>query len=240
MLIRYLFRARDRGVQESEKLQEQQAQIRSEERAALARELHDVVAHQLSLITLQVMAVSGSEDIDELNSGLERVGSAASRALVELRSLLGVLRRDDDVGSKVDAIEAPQSPSVVADEMRATLEEQGFVVSSYISTAAEHLEDPLKRTITRFFQETTTNMIRHAKPESTCLLECRVNLDSVILRAENQISHSSSKLGHLSTGWGIRGLKERIALSNGSLRAGPRGRLWVVLAEIPIDGSVRP
>lgn len=98
LVARYVVHARARTAARIAFLEDQALRVHAQERDELARELHDVVAHQLSIASLQVMGHRDSEDVVELRDALDRIDDATRAALSELRLLVGVLRSHDDAG----------------------------------------------------------------------------------------------------------------------------------------------
>jgi signal transduction histidine kinase len=213
----------------------------AEERLQIARELHDVVAHSLSVIAVQ--SGVGRHVIDdqpeEAKKALAAVEATSKSALDELRRMLGVLRRDDSMG----ASRAP-APDVSAlgdliDQVRAT----GLVVNLDVhSELVRTLSPSIGLSIYRIAQEALTNVVKHAGP-ATVNVEIRDELDALVLEVNDNgrgITRSVAGLIPLDiqgTHHGILGMRERVALFNGSFSAGPRPEGgFCVLARFPSEG----
>jgi signal transduction histidine kinase len=202
-----------------------------EERRRIARELHDVVAHHISV--MGVLATGARRTLgrdpaaaDEALSTIEATGRATLR---EMRRLLDVLRRDDES----DASLQPQ-PGVAGLEMLvAQVREAGLNVQLRVVGEPRVLDPGVDLTIFRIVQEGLTNALKHAGPASA---EVRVEFraDRLLLDVEDNGRGEHGTNGH--TGHGLVGMRERISLYGGTLRTGPRrGGGYSVAASIPLD-----
>ncbi|MGB9112711.1 MAG: sensor histidine kinase [Acidimicrobiales bacterium] len=205
----------------------------AEERLRIARELHDVVAHSLSVIAVQ--SGVGSHVIDEhpeqAKQALINVGNTSRSALDELRRMLGVLRQEDP---QLDLTPAPgiaELPSLI-DQVRAT----GLNVETRIDEAAVQRIPPLvELAVYRIVQEALTNVVKHASAQ-TATIEIRGERNELVVEVTDDgrgslVPYHSAPAEH----HGIVGMRERTALFEGSLAAGPRpGGGWRVLARIPL------
>ncbi|MGA8295708.1 MAG: sensor histidine kinase [Acidimicrobiales bacterium] len=205
----------------------------AEERLRIARELHDVVAHSLSVIAIQ--SGVGSHVIDEhpeqAKQALINVGNTSRSALDELRRMLGVLRQEDP---QLDLTPAPgigELPPLI-DQIRAT----GLNVATRIDEQAIQRIPPLvELAVYRIVQEALTNVVKHASAK-TATMEIRREREELVVEVTddgqaNLTPYRSAPTEH----HGIVGMRERTALFEGSLVAGPRpGGGWRVLARIPL------
>ena len=212
------------------------ARIRQEERAALARELHDVVAHELTVITMQVMGRRASRDPDELQEVLSIVDSSARSALTELRKMLVLLRDEGWVTiSPEQSVEHPDLEFVLED-LAEELISLGYPTTwTYDEDGPEKLTPTLLRTCSRILQESVTNIIKHARKGSPCQLSGEVRAGRIHLRVSNELASGARRNEAGSSSLGLVGLGERVDLLHGNIRAGVRGDLWVVDVDIPIN-----
>ena len=227
------------GQERIAQLERENAEIRAEERTALARELHDVVAHQLSIISLQIMGHRDADDPEELRGALDRVDDAARAALGELQVLVRVLRDDDaDAGHMGRLAEVPV-PSVLVQQLLQTLEDNDFTVEIDFPSGVDRLERSLQLTLVRVLQEAVTNILRHADPGSKVLVRVSVSPDLVdaVISSAMPRQGRVAPLADLSMGFGLRGLRERVSLTGGGLVLGPSEGRWVVHASLPRDHS---
>jgi signal transduction histidine kinase len=196
----------------------------AEARADLARELHDVLAHSVSVMVVQAEAAGELFDRDPASarSAVGAVAQVGRAALTDTRRLVGSLRgADADPGPGPTAADLPG----LVDQFTAA----GLPLDSHVQVDGP-LPEPVGRTVYRVVQEALTNVLRHAGPVPT-RLHVRVGPADVEVEVEND--------GPLATvadgGHGLLGMAERVNALDGSLDAGPgRGGGFAVRAHIPL------
>jgi signal transduction histidine kinase len=208
-----------------------------EERVRIARELHDVVAHTLAVITVQagvgrrLMSRRPEEASDALES-IERIGRTAQE---ELRVVLGLLRTDG-----ITAPELSPAPRLVdLKELAETVRDSGTEVRLRLSGGDRQLSAALELSLYRVAQEALTNVVKHAPGAAA---DVEVTFSDHLVRVDVVNGGGPAGNGtrpHGSPGHGIVGMRERIAAFGGSLmaRPGPDGGFHVV-AEVPIEEAV--
>ncbi len=204
-----------------------QREIRNEERLALARELHDTVAHHVSAIAVQAQAgrvVAGSQPRQAAEI-LAAIESEASRTLAEMRAMVQVLREDG-----WDAY-SPQ-PGVAELPALARTDPTPAVEVSLAGSLAR-LPRPVDAAIYRLAQEALTNAVRHARNVTRVGIDVRRVGDVVRLRvADDGLTRPGQGA---EPGFGLTGMAERAQLLGGSLSAGPGPEGgWVVEAVLPV------
>jgi signal transduction histidine kinase len=232
-LIWYLgVRVRNRGERATLLRREQVAQqsrVLAEERARIARELHDVVAHRVSLMTVQAGAARtvAAVDLPAAVAAMAAVEQAGREALGELRHLLGVLRPDTEADGLGPQPGLDSVPGLVA-EFRAA----GLDVSLAMGGADADLPAPVVLSAYRIVQEALTNVLKHAGPGTRAQARVHVGTDQVAVHVLDDGDGSAVLPG---SGHGIIGMRERALLLGGRLEAGPRpdGGFQVV-AHLPI------
>ncbi len=193
-------------------------EARSNERAQLARELHDSVAHHVTAITLQAQAARAvlATRPDDATHALRAIEAEAKATLVELRSIVGALR-DDEVAL------APAAG--LADVQR--LADAQTVVEV---TGVDALSPVLERALFRLAQEAVTNARKHAKHASSVHVRIEGAATTVTLTASDDGEPTTRR----GAGFGLVGMAERVALLGGTFEAGPLPeRGWRVHAVIP-------
>lgn len=205
--------------------QRQQLEIRNEERVALARELHDTVAHHVSAIAVQAQAggVVAAVQPEKAAEVLAAIESEASRTLAEMRSMVRVLREDDD------ADYAPQRG--VAD--LPALARSDSTPTIAVSVDRMNLPRPVDTALYRLAQESLTNALRHARTATRVAIEVRREGDVVRLRVSDDGKPGPST----EPGFGLLGMAERAQLLGGTLTAGPGPDGWVVEAVLPVEAQ---
>ncbi|MEU0878531.1 histidine kinase [Lentzea sp. NPDC005914] len=180
--------------------------IRADERAKLAREMHDVVSHQVSLIAMQAGALRMAVVDAEHKQVAGTIRTLSTRTLDELRQLVSVLRAPEDNQPGVDEL-----PELAADA--------GFEVSVQLKGAVQDLAAPVSGAVYRTVQEALTNIRKHAVGASaTVLIDADDNDVLVEVRNTASVSPSSTLP---SGGHGLVGLRERATLLGGEFSAGP-------------------
>ena len=208
----------------------------AEERLRIARELHDVVAHSLSVIAVQ--SGVGRHLIDErpeqAKQALAAVEKTSRSALDELRRMLGVLRREDSEGPDLTPAPGVSDLAALVEEIRAT----GVPVELRIDEENLGELPPLvELSVYRIVQEALTNVVKHA-PTSHASVELLRDTDELVIEVNDDGGTDVPPYpsGPTEGRHGIVGMRERVALFGGSLAAGPRpGGGFRVLARIPIS-----
>jgi signal transduction histidine kinase len=210
-------------------LQRQAEQAAAAERTRIARELHDIVAHHLSVVVLQAAGARASGRAAE--AALEKIEHSGRQALAETRRLLGVLRdTDEETGL------APQPGvgelEVLADRVRAA----GLPVTVVISGDHRALPVAVDVSVYRIVQEALTNVLKHAGPaRADVMIGCAGEAVTIEITDNGT---KEARDGTRAGGHGLAGMRERVAIFGGELRAGPRpGGGFAVRARLPLaDG----
>jgi signal transduction histidine kinase len=201
------------------------------ERARIARELHDVVAHHVSAIAVQAESARlTTENLsDEGRAQFEAIGETARDALAEMRRLLGVLRDDADAETARD----PQPSLARLDELVETARSAGTPVTLTLEGAATPLSPGVDLCAYRILQEALTNARRHA-PGAVVEVEIEYAPDVLRLRVRD---HGPGIVPPQTDGHGLLGMRERALMVGGSLTAAPAdGGGFAIDAVLPIDG----
>ena len=183
------------------------------ERAKIARELHDVVTHNVNVVVMQAMAASGVLDTDpgRVRAPLAAIESSGREALAEMRRMLGVLREDDDL------LLAPQPG--VGDIVRLvdSLQRAGQSVSCQIDDTVAELPDGMGMVLFRVAQEALTNAMKHAGGAATSVAVRRTPID---VRLEVVNGAGVAELEPTGAGHGLIGMAERVGLFGGRVETG--------------------
>ena len=212
-----------------------------EERVRIARELHDVVAHTLAVITVQAgvgrrLMVKRPEEAGAALESIEMIGRTAQD---ELRVVLGLLR-DEDAGA---AALAPAPRLVDLKELADTVRASGTHVELRTSGTDHQLSPALELTLYRVVQEALTNVVRHA-PHAKATVDLTVSAAQVRLEVADDGGSAGRTAGDQERpdipgpGHGIAGMRERIGAFGGRLVAEPGASGFRVLAEVPIEDAM--
>jgi signal transduction histidine kinase len=215
-------RARWAALQERALLLEREREERDRaavtaERLRIARELHDVVAHAMSVIAVQA-GVGGhviDTDVVEARRALGVVEDTSRRALTEMRRLLGVLREGDGEASLAPVHGLGDLPQLVA-QTRGT----GLGVTLDSSVVEGDLPPGLDATAYRIIQEGLTNVIKHGGPVAHVRVDCTDRVLSIEIIDDGRPSGSSGT--PVGTGQGLVGMRERVAMFEGEFTAAHR------------------
>ena len=203
----------------------------AEERARIARELHDIVAHAVSVMVLQVGAVRHklpaelAEDRDALR-GVEQTGRTA---LVEMRRLLAAMRREGD-----DVDLAPQPGLDRLDSLAEEVGRAGLDVRLHVEGEPTPLPRPIELSAYRIVQEGLTNTLKHAHAaHADVTVRYRPDEVQIEVRDDGVGTASSDGLGH-----GLVGMRERVKIYGGEMTAGtaPEGG-FVLSTRLPLGGD---
>jgi signal transduction histidine kinase len=222
-----------------------QREILREERARIARELHDIVAHSVSVILLQVgaarMRALGQPGITQPLHAAEVSGR---QALAELRRLLGVLSdspehgQDRDQGAAGRLPDAPQPSIAALGRLAAEVRAAGLDVDLAIGGEVRPLPPGLELSAYRIVQEALTNVLKHARA-STARVRVRYGPDAVTIDVTDDgtaPAASGAPVGH-----GLVGMRQRARVFGGTTTVGPApGGGWQVRAELPAEPAPAP
>ncbi|MEO6125892.1 MAG: sensor histidine kinase [Ilumatobacteraceae bacterium] len=210
-----------------------------DERARLARELHDVVAHSVSLMIIQAGAARRSISSAPLQAeaALHELESTGRHAMDELRRVLGVLRTGDAAGSEL----APQPTlsdirGLVADDH--TLD----VVYSEVGLPPAEVPSIVGLSLYRLVQEALTNVRKHAGTVKHVTVQITYDPNQVLVQVTDDGRGASAGIGRSvdssDVGHGLVGMRERMALCGGTVKVGPRpGGGWQVTASAPLGAD---
>jgi len=231
---RYVVALLDRAAQLARE-RDQQAQLAAAaERARIAREMHDIVSHGLTvMVTLaEGSAASTAAQPERAADAMRQVAETGRRALGDMRRMLGLL--DDGTPGQPEARDLEPQPGVaqiggLVDGFRTA----GLAIR--LSTEGDPPDDPAEQlTIYRLVQESLTNVLRHSSGATAVTVDVTYAHDDVTIEVTNDGLHSPGPAG--AGGHGIVGMRERAALYGGTIESGPRpGGGWTVVATLTHD-----
>jgi signal transduction histidine kinase len=228
LLGRMTFNRRRRIVREREVATREAV---AAERAAIARELHDVVAHHMSVMVVQAgaaRAVSGSDPAATAEA-LRQIEASGRTGLAEMRRLLEVLKAEGDGDGR-----APQPGLARLDELLDAMRASGLPVEAVVEGTPRTLSPGVDLSAYRIVQEALTNALRHAGGASARVL-VRYEPNGLELEIADD-GHGPREELEASGGQGLIGMRERVQLFGGELEAGPRpGGGFLVRARLPSE-----
>ncbi|MGW4208066.1 sensor histidine kinase [Lentzea sp. NPDC004789] len=213
------FRARD--AERASQLAASVAAAQNAERMALARELHDVVAHYVTAIVVHAQAGQLNREVDVLPS----IAASGTEALTAMRRLVGTMRDGTSAG--------PAASSSLVDDVRELVSESGLPVHLSVDLQ-DAVPQELARSVLRLVQESLTNTQKHAVSVSS--VDVALSSGDGVLRlfvADDGVASGVPVGG--SGGYGLVGMRERVELLGGTFSAGRREPTgWTVRAELPL------
>jgi signal transduction histidine kinase len=222
---------RDRAQRAETEQQLRVEQARQQERARIAREMHDVLAHRISLLSLHAGALEFRPDAspEEIERAAGVIRASAHHALEDLRAVIGVLRENPDDG-------APERPQPTLGDLPALIEESraaGMRVTFDLQVADE-VPDATGRNAYRIVQEGLTNARKHARGSAVDVTLTGAAGDGLAIEVRNKLPVGAAVTADIpGAGTGIIGLSERASLAGGRLEHGRTDagdyRLWAWL-----------
>lgn len=204
--------------------------VRAEERLAIARDLHDVVAHEVTGIVVRVQALRHVADRrpELVGEALPEIEEAGTRALESMRGMVSRLRGPEEeaplTSDPVDGLWSLATPAGPGHpEVSVRLEGPVPELPAAVGTA-----------VWRIAQESVTNALRHARGASRVDIEVRAEADEATLRVVDDGRGGARAGGPSGGGHGLVGMAERARVLGGELAAGPSGQGWTVSATIPV------
>jgi signal transduction histidine kinase len=213
---------------------EREARIATaEERSRVARELHDIVSHNLSVVVVQAAGARAQADgHDGDSSALEKIERSGREALVEMRRLLGVLREDNGAEAGL----APQPGLGQLEALAAGVRGAGVAVDLQVDSDCGELPPAVDLSAYRIVQEALTNTIKHGGRDASARVV--IHREPGSLRVEVSDDGGRRPPAGVVTpagGHGLVGMRERVALFGGDLHAGPQpGGGFLVSARLPL------
>ena len=225
-----------------EDLRRKQKEAVEAERKAIARDLHDIVAHDITVISMQAKAAGFSGDPAVAQAALKVIGVTSKEALQDLRVMLNVLRSDgpatrvdgslvDSAGNAASSLEILIGVEIFAER----LIDLGHPTKTTVDPRLAALPQSAQAALYRVLQESTTNIVKHAEQNAACRIDAIVVADRVLLEVANALPRQAVKQGGEDGGpsSGIVGMSDRMTAFGGTLSAKRVRGDWVVRAELP-------
>ncbi|MES9535831.1 histidine kinase [Actinomadura sp. NPDC000600] len=214
---------------------EEERRQASEERLRMARELHDVLAHNISMINVQagVALHLMDENPEQARTALAAIKDASKEALTEMRGVIGALRAQGETAPR-----APTAGLERLDDLLDRARSAGLAVEAETTGERRPLPAGADLAAYRIVQESLTNVTRHAGPGPvTARVRIAYGDHEIVVEVEDD-GRGVSPLDDRPAGSGIRGMRERAAALGGAFDAGPRpGGGFAVRARLPLDAE---
>ena len=234
----YVGELRDRAARLEAEEGERAARAVVDERLRIARELHDVIGHSISLIAIQSEAAARSarSNPDAVPAFLNRISAASRQALAEMRGMLAVLRPEATVLPTTGEL-SPQPGLEQVGELVASLRAGGL--ETRLEVEPMHLPPGIALAVYRIVQQSLTNVLKHAGAGAKASVSIIRSGETVRVSVHDDGAGPSGRAS--STAHGIVGMRERVAAYGGTLRTGARpGGGFEVEASIPLPDQEAP
>jgi signal transduction histidine kinase len=221
-----------RKVADAEREREESARRAvAEERARIARELHDIVAHQMTVMTIQADGARRVADGADprVIEALDTIKATGHSALTEMRRVVGLLRENETGSPELAPLPTLDDLGTLVEQVRST----GVPVDLTVEGAARPLEEGVELSAYRIVQESLTNAVRHGGPSVAADVAVSYGDESLDVVVADNGRGAATASGN-GGGHGLVGMRERVAVLGGSFEAGPRpGGGYRVHASIP-------
>ncbi|HET6731329.1 sensor histidine kinase [Mycobacterium sp.] len=232
-LVGYLMRTQQQLMIKQQEAQAQLAEhAAADERRRIAREVHDVIAHSLSVTLLHTTAarrgLQEDRDVDDAVEALEQAEQLGRQAMADIRRTVGLL---DDGPMK-------RSPEPGIDEITILVEDfvrAGLDVTLHVDGPVSRVPGAVGLALYRITQESLANIAKHA-PDAQSVVTLVISHTSAMLTITNQLPVSVGATA-ASEGRGLRGMRQRVELLGGHIDIGPSGDGWAVKADIPLGAA---
>jgi signal transduction histidine kinase len=230
-LVGYLLNTQQLLLIEQRRAQQALAEhAAADERRRIAREVHDVIAHSLSVTLLHVTGarrvLQQDRDVDDAVDALEQAERLGRQAMADIRRTVGLLDKSPMTTTPEPGID--DIGVLVADFERA-----GLNVTVRVDGPAKRVSAAVGLALYRITQESLANVAKHA-PDSKSEVALRISAASARLTVTNRLP-AAVTAAQSAEGRGLRGMRQRVELLGGAIQAGPTRDGWSVCAEIPLD-----
>ncbi|MGN9843555.1 sensor histidine kinase [Nonomuraea sp. H19] len=222
----YLLEAERRAIDAEHTKEEEARRRESEERLRIARELHDVLGHNISMINVQAAAALHGlkKRPEDAETALRTIKETSKETLRELRTTLGVLRQVDE--------DAPTAPADSLARVEALVAASGLEVRTELSGPLDAVPTEVDLAAARIIKEALTNVSRHSGTNTATLTVSNTS-GNILIRVEDDGPGTTYEGG---SGFGVQGMRERATALGGTLEAGPRPEGgFRVVARLPLN-----
>ena len=234
---RYLESLEERA-ERAERERDQRARMAAAaERARIARELHDVVAHNVSVMVVQADGAGYAldSDVEQARTAVKAISATGRAALAEMRRLLGVLRRTEAESEAAESREesAAYDPQPGLAQLAELVSTFAVPATLRISGDPAGLPEGQQLAVYRIVQEALTNVLKHGGPDANAAVEIEVGGRDVLVRVTDDGRGAAA--ARTGGGHGLIGMRERAGMYGGAVTAGPRqGGGFEVVARLPV------
>lgn len=236
----YLLREKNAVAQQQMQTVEEQTRLAVDrERKNIARDLHDIVAHDITVVAMQSKAAKFANDGQKALEALDIIAKLSTETLHDLRVMLNVLRADGTMADPLSRTNDKPAATTVyalqgAELFVQRLKDANFKVSSTTDEKISELPRSAQTAIYRVMQEGTTNVIKHGALGAKCTFSLTVVGAEAVLEITNQIENSGKKASGLPEGGtGLIGMGDRMRAFGGKFATDAKNGVWRLRASIP-------
>lgn len=205
------------------------------ERERIADELHDFIAHELTIIAMHARVLEQSPDPGVQIESRDAIGSSARQALADIRRVLEVTHASRPISEiEEPAVERRRLLPTIADVERELAVAGTKVESDGVRAVASRMSRSMEMALARFLREAATNIVKHASSTETVSIRFVSTDDDVVMRIQNSTPGARNSLALPRGGYGIARMRERAAVLGGTFSAGPTPEGWLVEVQLPI------
>ncbi|NUL44383.1 two-component sensor histidine kinase [Cellulosimicrobium funkei] len=222
------------------------ASAAQEERRSLARDLHDIVAHNLTIISMQARAATYAGTDEAAKRAVDVIGSSAGEALIDLRRMLSLLQAEGLVTGDQEAAQRDLGEGASALDLEygavkfgRMLESLGIYTTVDTGDLDRDIPQSVETALYRVLQEAVTNVAKHSGEGGECRIAVHAREGQLELAVDNTLPSgvSSTRAGWNSSGSGLIGMRDRVDAFGGTMSSARDGQWWRVRAEVPLHGA---
>ncbi|SJN31549.1 two-component system sensor kinase [Micrococcus lylae] len=245
LFVRFAWMRREADALKIQEARRQALEAALRERRVLARDLHDIVAHNLTIISMQARTAQFVGTDEAARQALDVVGSSAKDALVDLRRMLALMREEGVVGDQAQPGHSGSESSTSVDidlgvsRVSHELMELGFTVRADVRLEGRAVPLGTQSTLYRVLQEATSNIAKHGDRSEPVQISVGLEGADAVLRVSNAIERRpQSRKGRGGQAWnssgvGLNSMRERVSAFGGTFSVGPEGDQWRLVAAVP-------
>jgi signal transduction histidine kinase len=229
----YIGTVEDRAARAEAEREDRAKAAVAEERERIARELHDVVTHHVSVIVIQAGAARRALDKrpDDVREAVDAIDATGRQALADMRRMLGILGASDADGDGLEPMPGLDSLGRLIESVRAA----GLPVELSIEGDARRLEPGVELSAYRIIQEALTNTLKHAHG-ARARVTVTYQPGALEVHVADEGGRGTARIAPADDGGrGLVGMRERVALFGGTLEAGPADGGFRIAARLPLD-----
>jgi signal transduction histidine kinase len=242
--VRYILDRGDRDRIRVAEATKRAARAAQEERKSLARDLHDIVAHNLTIISMQTRAAQYAGTDEAARQAVDVVGHSATEALADLRRMLSLLQAEGLVAGDQEAAQIELGDGAAALDLEygavkfgRMLEGLGIETSVATDGLDQDIPQSVETALYRVLQEAVTNVAKHAAEGGRCEIRVCAHDGVLELDVDNTlpVRGAPARAGWNSSGSGLIGMRDRVDAFGGTMSSVRDGDWWRVRAEVPLQ-----